>query len=112
MLQTGDSESLRKAATIVYMTTLSLAEARANLSKLVQSAVATHERFEVTRNGARTAVLLSADDYDSLLETVDVLSRPNEVEAIRQGLSDLKADQVSTLDEVREAMIARGRLSA
>lgn len=96
----------------MYMTTLSLAEARANLSKLVNSAATTHERFDVTRNGTRTAVLLSADDYDSLLETVDVLSRPDEVEAIRQGLSDLKADQISTLDEVREAMVARGRLSA
>lgn len=50
------------------MTTLSLAEARANLSKLVESAVSTHERFEVTRNGDRVAVLLGADDYDSLLE--------------------------------------------
>jgi prevent-host-death family protein len=111
MLLTGDGESLGKAARIVYMTTLSLAEARANLSKLVQSAIATHERFDVTRNGARAAVLLSADDYDSLLETVDVLSRPDEVDTVRQGLADIDAGDVSTLDEVRAAMIARGRLS-
>lgn len=93
------------------MTTLSLAEARANLSRLVESAVTTHERFEVTRNGDRVAVLLSADDYDSLLETVDILSRPDEVEALRQGIADLEAGAVSTADEVRTAMIARGRLA-
>lgn len=93
------------------MTTLSLAEARANLSKLVESAVTTHERFEVTRNGARAAVLLSSDDYDALLETVDVLSRPDEVDAIRRGIGDLESGDVSSLDDVRAALVARGRLA-
>ena len=98
-------------ATILYMTTVSLADARANLSKLVESAVTTHERFEVTRNGQRAAVLLSADDYDALLETVDILSRPEEVEALRRGLADLEAGDISTAEEVRAAMVARGRLT-
>jgi prevent-host-death family protein len=91
------------------MTTLSVADARANLSKLIESAVTTHERFEVTRNGARAAVLLSADDYDSLLETVDILSHPDEVEAIREGLADLALGRVSSADEVRAGIAGRGR---
>ncbi|MFT4210887.1 MAG: type II toxin-antitoxin system Phd/YefM family antitoxin [Microbacterium sp.] len=94
------------------MTTLSLADARANLSKLVESAVSTHERFEVTRNGDRAVVLLSVDDYDSLLETVDVLSRLDDIEAIKRGLAELEAGDVFSADEVRAAMIARGRLTA
>ncbi|MFF7684396.1 type II toxin-antitoxin system Phd/YefM family antitoxin [Microbacterium sp. NPDC007973] len=94
------------------MTTLSLADARANLSKLVESAITTHERFDVTRNGDRVAVLMSADDYDALLETVDVLSRPAEVAAVRDGLADLAAGETSSAAEVRAAMIARGRLTA
>lgn len=89
------------------MTTLSLAEARANLSKLVESAVTTHERFEVTRNGERVAVLLGADDYDSLLETLGILSNPHEVAAIRAGLAELEAGEVFTADEVRAALAAR-----
>lgn len=92
------------------MTTLSLADARANLSKLVESAVTTHERFDVTRNGDRVAVLLSADDYDSLIETLDILSRPDEVAAIREGMADLGSGTTSDLDEVRRSMIASGRL--
>lgn len=99
------------SARILYMTTLSLAEARANLSKLVDSAVDSHERFEMTRNGNRVAVLLSADDYDSLLETVDILSRPDEVEAIRQGLADLEAGNVYSAEEVRAALVAEGRIT-
>lgn len=94
------------------MTTLSLADARANFSKLVESAVTTHERFEVTRNGDRVAVLLSADDYDSLMETLDVLSHPEEVEALREGLAEAERGEFYTEAEVRAALIARGRLTA
>ena len=99
-------------ARILYMTTLSLADARANLSKLIESAVTTHERFEVTRNGARVAVLMSADDYDSLLETLDILSNPEEMENIRQGMAEIAAGDVVSAEEVRAAMVARGRLPA
>lgn len=89
------------------MTTLPLAEARAKLSKLIESAVSTHERFEVTRNGDRVAVLMGADDYDSLLETLDILSNPDEVEAIRASLADLTDGDVSSADDVRAALSAR-----
>ncbi|MCT9001359.1 type II toxin-antitoxin system Phd/YefM family antitoxin [Microbacterium memoriense] len=92
------------------MTTLSLADARASLSKHIDSAATTHERFDITRNGARVAVLLSAEDYDSLLETVDILSHPEEVAALRMAISELEAGDVSSADDVRAAMIARGRL--
>lgn len=72
------------------MTTLPLAEARANLSRLVESAVATHERFEITRNGTRVAVLASAEDFDALLETLDILSDADEVAAVRASLDALE----------------------
>ena len=95
-------------ARIPDVTRLSLAEAQANLSKLVESAVTTHERFESTRNGERVAVLLSVDDYDSLLETLDILSNPDEVEAIRTGLADVERGQLSSADEVRAALTTDG----
>lgn len=98
-------------AIILYMTTLSIADARANFSRIVESAETTHERFDVTRNGSRVAVLLGADDYDSLVETLDILSSPEEVRRIQEGLADLEAGNVSSAEEVRDAMIARGRLA-
>lgn len=93
------------------MTVLSLADARASLSKHIESAATTHERFEITRNGARVAVLMSADDYDSLMETVDILSDPEEVAALQVAITELMSGEVSTADEVRAAMVARGRLA-
>ena len=55
-------------------------------------------------------MVLSAQDYDALLETVDVLSRPEEVRALRDGLDDLDAGRISGLEEVRAALRKRGRL--
>jgi antitoxin YefM len=94
------------------MSTLSVAQARARFSQLVDSSARTHERFEVTRNGVRTAVLLSADDYDALVETLDVLADSEEMAAISAGLTDLRAGATHSAEEVRAAMEAAGRLPA
>lgn len=94
------------------MTTLSLADARAQFSKLVEAASTTHERFEVTRNGKRVAVVLAADDYDALLETVEVLGDAEAVRAIGDGLRDVASGDLVGVDDVRAAMRAAGRLSA
>ncbi len=95
---------------ILYMTTIPLAEARAQLSQLVDEVVRTHERVEITRNGRRAAVLLSADDYDSLLETLDVLGDPELMAAIREGEEELARGEVYTSDEVAADLRAKGWL--
>ena len=97
-------------ARILYMTTVPLAEARAQLSKLVEDAVRTHERIEVTRNGRRAAVILSADDYDSIMETLDILGDAEAMAVIRQADADIAAGRVSTLEEVEVQMRSLGRL--
>lgn len=93
---------------ILYMSTIPLAEARARLSRLVDEAARTHERIEITRNGYRAAVLLAADDYDSLLETLDVLADATVVGDVRTALAEEARGDTHTLDEVREALRHRG----
>ncbi len=92
------------------MTTVPLAVARAQLSKLVDDAVRTHERVEVTKNGRRAAVIMSADDYDSLMETLDILSDAEAMSEIRRADADVAAGKVSTLEEVEAEMRELGRL--
>lgn len=91
------------------MTTMPIAEVRANLSKLVEEAERTHQRVEVTRNGRRAAVILSADDYDSLMETLDVLGDAAAMADIREAVS-LSDDQWIPGDEVEAELRASGRL--
>jgi antitoxin YefM len=97
-------------ARILYMTTVPLAEARAQLSRLVDEAVRTHQRVEVTRQGRRAAVILSADDYDSIMETLDILSDSELVREIRDAEEDAARGEVYSLEEVTEEMRAQGRL--
>lgn len=93
----------------MYMTTAPLAEARAQLSRMVDEAVRTHQRVEITRNGRREAVLLSAEDYDILIETLDVLSDDELVRDIHEAMEEARRGDVLTTAEVLEGMRSAGR---
>jgi len=81
---------------------------RANLSKLVDEAVRTHQRVEVTRQGRRAAVLLGADDYDSIVETLDILGDAAAMAAVREADADIAAGRVYSVDEVEAELCAKG----
>ncbi|MGB5112779.1 MAG: type II toxin-antitoxin system Phd/YefM family antitoxin [Mycobacterium sp.] len=92
------------------MPTLPLSEVRANLSKLVEEAVRTHERIEVTRQGRRAAVILSADDFDSIMETLAILGDQELMREVREAEAEAESGELHTLDQVTEEMRAAGRL--
>jgi prevent-host-death family protein len=91
------------------MTTMSVADARAAFSRIVDSASTTHERFEITRNGSRVAVLLGADDYDGLMETIEILSDPELMADIREADEDIAAGRGRPLEDVVAELRAAGR---
>ena len=67
------------------MNTLSASEARANLYRLIDEAASNHEPVVIT--GKRNnAVLVSAEDWESIQETMYLLSIPGMRESIREGL--------------------------
>ena len=93
----------------MYMTTLPVADARARLSKIVDDAERTHARYEITRNGHRAAVLLGAEDFDSMQETIAVLSDQELLMSHVQGLAEFAEGDVLDADELAEAMRRAGR---
>ena len=96
-------------ATIMYMRTLSLAEARAEFSKIVSEAQETHERFDITKNGERAAVLLSADEYDSLIETLEIMADPQLVAALARSRQEVESGDVFKLQDVIDEMKSNGK---
>ena len=83
------------------MKTLPLADAKAKLSQLVDQVASRDERVLITRNGRPAAVLLSADDYDSLSEMVAIRSDRDLMAEIRRGLRGLKrGSKIYTLEEL------------
>lgn len=87
-------------AIILLMETRPLAEVRQDLSRFIDEAVTTHARFDITRNGKRAAVLLSADDYDSLIETLDVLADEQLVANINAALSEADKGETASHEQV------------
>ncbi len=67
-----------------------------------------YQRIEVTRQGRRAAVVLSADDLDSIMETLAILSDRERMRELREA--EAEQGEVYSLDEVAEEMRAAGRL--
>jgi prevent-host-death family protein len=58
------------------MRSIPLGEAKDKLSALVDDAESTHDIITITKHGRPAAVLMSADDLESLQETIFWLSQP------------------------------------
>ena len=83
------------------MKTVSLSEAKDHLSGLVDEAESTHEIVTITKHGRPAAVLMAADDLESLHETLFWLSRPGFREDMEQSASDEASGTVAGSDELR-----------
>jgi prevent-host-death family protein len=95
-------------AIILAMETSPLAEVKNRLSEYVDRVARERARVMITRNGRPAAVLVSPEDLESLEETLAILGDANEVGAVREGLADLDAGRVVTLDELKADIGAGG----
>ncbi len=66
------------------MKSITADQAKAELSRLVRQSVKGHETFQITHDEG-DVVLLSREDYDALIETLEVLSDPAHAQAIPPG---------------------------
>jgi len=83
------------------MKTVPLTEAKDKLSALVDEADTTHEIIQITRHGRVAAVIMSADDLESLNETLHALRTPGIAEELRQADADYAAGNTVAGEEIR-----------
>lgn len=82
------------------MTTVTLSDAKAQLAALLKEVQQFGESVLITRSGRPAGVLLSAEDYDGLIETLEILADEDLREAVRAGLEDVEAGRVVDHEEV------------
>jgi antitoxin YefM len=82
--------------------TLPLSVVKARLSQIVDHVEAEQTRVVLTRNGRPAAVLISPSDLEALEETVDLLSDPEAMRRIAEGLAALAAGDVVDEAELRQ----------
>jgi antitoxin YefM len=83
------------------MTEMALMDARAKLTGLNRELRKSPRTVvKITHRGKPSMALMSAELYDTLVETLDVMSDTAVVEALRKSLADISAGRVHTLDDV------------
>lgn len=83
------------------MKTVPLSEAKDKLSALVDEADSTHEIVQITKHGRPAAVLMSADDLESLRETLFWLQQPGVREDLAEGEREYEAGETSSGEHLR-----------
>ena len=79
------------------MTTLTVSEARADLYRLIDQAAESHQPITIT--GKRgDAVLISAEDWQAIQETLYLLSIPGMRESIKRGMKEPLSKSAKALD--------------
>ena len=79
------------------MITLTASEARANLYRLIDQAAESHQPIHIA--GKRSsAVLLSAEDWQAVQETLYLLSVPGMRESIKEGMAEPLGESTTRLD--------------
>ena len=71
------------------MKDLPITEARDELTLLPDRLSETHETITVTRRGKPVLAILSWDEYEALVETLEIISDEELMQSLRQGMKDL-----------------------
>jgi len=81
-------------------TTLPISEARKKIFKIAEEVQKPSNYYTLTENGRAKAVIMSADDFESLMEDLEILSNPKIMASIKEAEEELKRGEYVTLDEL------------
>ena len=87
--------------------TLSLAAVKDRFSEIVDRVNKQHDRVIVTRNGVPVVVVVSVEEFESLEETLEILSDRDTVAALHESDQQIAEglDEVITEDNARARWI-------
>jgi len=77
-----------------------ITDGRKELLRLAKEAKENLDRFVFTRNGKPEVVLLSIEDYEDILETLELYDAPGLVEALTQRREDIRSGKFLSEEDV------------
>ena len=83
-----------------YTDIVPLSRAKARLSSMIRKVREERGTYANTHRGKPEGVLLSVEEYETLVETVEILSDRELMACVDRGLADEKAGRLHTHDEV------------
>jgi len=86
------------------ISTVSLKELRPELPHVIDRVDRKLDRFVITKRGKPVAVLLGADDYESLMETLELLADPKAMAGLRRGEAELRKGKTRSWQDVKRSL--------
>lgn len=83
--------------------TVPFSRARSELTQLLDDLMKRHDHIVITRNGLPAAIMMSAEEYEALQETVEVLQDADLMASLRRSEADVKAGRVSNWRDVKRS---------
>ncbi|MFT5388115.1 MAG: antitoxin YefM [Lysobacterales bacterium] len=83
---------------------ISVRELRPNIAKVMQDIHAKFDRYIVSRHGHPEVVMLSVDDYESLLETIDIQSDKALMKRIKKAESEITQNKGKSLEQLHKEL--------
>lgn len=80
-------------------TIVPLTEARNRFAELVEMTVSTFARVQITKNGRPAALLISQEEYDSLMETMDILADKKVLKDLAEAQKEAHQGKVISLEQ-------------
>lgn len=74
-----------------------LTNVRDRFSEMVDEVAATGTELVITKHGRPVAVLVGHDEYEGLVETLNILSDPDTMAAVEEAESDIEAGRLVDL---------------
>ena len=82
------------------MTTITATEAKAHFLDIIRKADRTMQHFVISKNGKPKAVIMSVDEYDGWLETIEIMSDKKAMKEIQDARQELKQGKGHSFEEV------------
>jgi prevent-host-death family protein len=82
--------------------TITLKELRPGLPEVIDRIGDRLDRYIVTRRGKPVCVMLSMEDYEAIVETIDILANPKLVARIHSSEKELKAGKGIPWEKVKK----------
>lgn len=87
---------------------ISIRHLRANLAEVLDDVTEHLDRYVISKRGKPEAVLMCVDDYDSWLETLEIMSSKETMRDITAARAELKAGKAFTFEEVFGRPLRKG----
>ena len=84
--------------------TISISEARKRIFEIADEVQQPDTHYVLTENGKPKAVILSAEEFEDLLDNLDILSDPDLLKEIEEAEQQYKKGEYVTWDELKQEL--------